>query len=135
MQTAVAREEPRLARRLDPPHRWRPRTPERQDAPSQDEPQPPRPATRPRPTKGPGGEVRWWERPAPGGDEAMWAAVRQIQAHRIERRVSVSELARRLAEIGHPISRETLSRVLNGKQPTSWDTIRALAEVLGTQLR
>jgi DNA-binding XRE family transcriptional regulator len=87
-----------------------------------------------RPTRGPLGEVRWWERPPPGGHEAMWQAVQRLQRRRQQLGLSVTELARRLTDSGHPISRETLSRVLNGKQPTSWHTVELMAEVLSADL-
>jgi hypothetical protein len=83
------------------------------------------------PTRGPAGEVRWWERPAPGGDEAMWDAVKAIHRRRISLGVSVCELARRLEAAGTPVDRSTLSRVLNGVQPTSRDLIAALADEVG----
>jgi hypothetical protein len=86
------------------------------------------------PTRGPRGEVRWWERPAPRGDTQLWAAVQRLQARRIARRLPVKALAAELRAIGHPIRRETLSRVLNGRQGTSWDTAEALAEILGVDL-
>ena len=83
------------------------------------------------PTRGPAGEVRWWERPAPGGDEAMWDAVKTIHRRRISLGVSVCDLARRLRAAGTPVDRSTLSRVLNGLQPTSWDLIAAMAGEVG----
>jgi plasmid maintenance system antidote protein VapI len=45
--------------------------------------------------------------------------------------MSVTELARRLSAHGHPLRRETLSRILNGKQPTTWDTAERIADILG----
>jgi plasmid maintenance system antidote protein VapI len=48
--------------------------------------------------------------------------------------MSVTELARRLSAAGHEIRRETLSRVLNGKQPTTWATAERLAIILGMSL-
>ncbi len=87
-----------------------------------------------RPTRGPHGPVRWWERAAPRGDEQLWAAVRRLQARRITLDASVAGLARALAQQGQPISRETLSRVLNGKQATSWETVERLAYLLGVDL-
>jgi hypothetical protein len=87
-----------------------------------------------RPTRGPQGEVTWWLRPAPGGDELLWQAVCRLQERRIATGVSVTALAEQVAAAGHPVRRETLSRVLNGGQPTSWDTADALAHVLGIDL-
>jgi hypothetical protein len=87
-----------------------------------------------RPTRGPLGAVEWWTRPAPGRDDLLWEAVCRIQERRIARGLSVSALARRTAASGRPIRRETLSRVLNGAQPTSWDTAEALADVLDVDL-
>ena len=88
-----------------------------------------------RPTRAPHGEVRWWERPAPEeSDPALWDAVRRIQARRQQLRMSVTELARRIASHGQAIRRETLSRVLNGKQPTTWATAERLAMILGMEL-
>lgn len=78
--------------------------------------------------------MAWWERPAPGGDEALWHAVQRLQAHRLLRGIPLAEVAGRMARIGAPITRETLSRVLNGKQPTTWGTVAALAEVLGVDV-
>lgn len=83
-----------------------------------------------RPTRGPFGEVPWWERPPPGGHEALWDAVKRLQHRRLQLGLSVTQLARRMARLGHPVSRETLSRVLNGKQPTSWTTVEVMAEAL-----
>jgi plasmid maintenance system antidote protein VapI len=48
--------------------------------------------------------------------------------------MSVTELARRLEQSGPPIRRETLSRVLNGKQPTTWATAERMADILGIDL-
>ena len=88
-----------------------------------------------RPTRAPHGEVRWWERPAPEeSDPRLWGAVQRIQARRQQLGLSVTELARRLNGRGHPMRRETLSRVLNGKQPTTWDTAERLADLLGLSL-
>jgi transcriptional regulator with XRE-family HTH domain len=78
--------------------------------------------------------VAWWDRPAPDDDDARWEAIQRIQAHRLLRGIPVTEVTRRLAVIGAPLSRETLSRVLNGKQPTTWDTVAHLAEVLGVDV-
>ena len=84
-----------------------------------------------RPTRAPTGEVRWWERPAPEeSDPALWEAVQQIQVRRQQLGMSVTELARRLSGQGYDIRRETLSRVLNGKQPTTWATAERLALIL-----
>ena len=88
-----------------------------------------------RPTRAPTGEVRWWERPAPEeSDPALWDAVQRIQIRRQQLGMSVTELARRLSGQGHDIRRETLSRVLNGKQPTTWATAERLALILGMNL-
>ena len=88
-----------------------------------------------RPTRAPHGEVRWWERPAPEeSDPALWQAVQRIQARRQQLAMSVTELARRLSAAGHEIRRETLSRVLNGKQPTTWATAERMALILGMSL-
>jgi transcriptional regulator with XRE-family HTH domain len=79
--------------------------------------------------------VRWWEREAPEeSDPALWAAVQRVQARRQQLRMSVTELARRLEQSGPPIRRETLSRVLNGKQPTTWATAERMADILGIDL-
>ena len=83
-----------------------------------------------RPSKGPHGEVQWWERPAPGGDERLWAAVVRVHERMKSQGMSVTELARRVTDAGRPIRRETLSKVLNGFQPTSWGTVEALAHIL-----
>jgi len=48
--------------------------------------------------------------------------------------MSVAELAHRLSGTGQSIRRETLSRVLNGKQPTTWDTAERLAHIMGLGL-
>ena len=89
----------------------------------------------PRPTRAPHGEVRWWERDAPeSSDPQLWVAVQRIQGRRQQLRMTVTELARRLAGRGRPIRRETLSRVLNGKQPTTWETAEHMADILGIDL-
>ncbi|MFO8075102.1 MAG: helix-turn-helix domain-containing protein [Actinomycetota bacterium] len=87
-----------------------------------------------RPSRGPDGEVRWWERPAPGGDEALWAAV--VRCHEALRaaELTVTDLEARLAGSGHSLRRETLSRILNGRQRTTWTTVEVLAEVLDVDL-
>ena len=87
-----------------------------------------------RPSVGPTGQVRWWERPAPGGDELLWAAV--VRCHEAMRAegLTIAQLARRLASTGRPLRRETLSRVLNGRQRTSWATVERLADVLGIDI-
>ena len=88
-----------------------------------------------RPTRAPHGEVLWWERPAPEeSDPKLWEAVQRIQTRRQHLGMSVTELARRLGAVGSAIRRETLSRVLNGKQPTTWDTAERLAQILGVEL-
>ena len=121
-----------LARKISPP--------ERGAQPARPEPSAARRAqgrwrTRGRlPTRGPRGEVWWWERPAPRGDTLLWEAVQRLHARRQSCCVTVHGLAEALAGIGHPIRRETLSRVLNGKQRTSWDTAEALSEILGVDL-
>ena len=76
----------------------------------------------------------WWERPAPGGHEALWNAVKRLQRRRLQLDVGVTHLAERMDRLGHPISRETLSRVLNGKQPTSWATVEVMAEALSADV-
>ena len=79
--------------------------------------------------------MRWWERPPPdASDAALWRAVRRIHARRQQLGMSVSELARRLSSSGTPIRRETVSRVLNGKQPTTWETAERMADILGISL-
>ena len=89
----------------------------------------------PRPTRAPHGEVRWWERHAPEeSDPQLWEAVQRIQARRQQLGMSVTQLARSLGARGSPIRRETLSRVLNGKQPTSWNTAERMADILGIDL-
>jgi ribosome-binding protein aMBF1 (putative translation factor) len=88
-----------------------------------------------RPTRAPHGEVLWWERPPPeASDAALWRAVQRIHARRQQLDMSVSDLARRLAATGTPIRRETVSRVLNGKQPTTWETAERMADILGITL-
>ena len=88
-----------------------------------------------RPTRAPHGEVLWWERAAPEeSDPRLWAAVQRIHVRRQQLGMSVTELARRLAGHGRPMRRETLSRVLNGKQPTTWDTAERIAQILGLDL-
>jgi ribosome-binding protein aMBF1 (putative translation factor) len=88
-----------------------------------------------RPTRAPHGDVLWWERPAPEhSDPQLWEAVQRIQTRRQQLGMSVTELARRLAGQGRAIRRETLSRVLNGKQPTTWDTAERLAHILGMEV-
>ncbi|QBI19014.1 XRE family transcriptional regulator [Egibacter rhizosphaerae] len=87
-----------------------------------------------RTTRGPRGEVRWWERPAPGGDEELWRAVIRCHEALQRRRWSVTELAWRLRLAGHPVARETLSKVLNGRQRTSWATVEQLARILDIDL-
>ena len=77
----------------------------------------------------------WWERPPPeASDAALWRAVQRIHARRQQLDMSVTELARRLAAGGTPIRRETVSRVLNGKQPTTWETAERMADILGISL-
>ena len=77
----------------------------------------------------------WWERPPPEGSDALlWQAVQRIHARRQQLGMSVSDLARRLAGSGFPLRRETVSRVLNGKQPTTWDTAERMADLLGIRL-
>ena len=87
-----------------------------------------------RPSRGPGGEVEWWARPAPGGDEALWAAV--VRCHEALRAtgLTVTDLEARLAATSRPLRRETLSRILNGRQRTTWETVEQLAEVLAVDL-
>jgi DNA-binding XRE family transcriptional regulator len=119
-----------LARRIDPPDHPSP-TPEpsaarRAQGRWRAEP--------PIPTRGPRGEVLWWQRPAPRGDTLLWEAVQRLHHRRLRRGMSVRALADELVRIGHGVRRETLSRVLNGKQRTSWDTAEAMAEVLGVDL-
>lgn len=48
--------------------------------------------------------------------------------------LTVVDLARRTEATSRPLRRETLSRVLNGTQPTSWETVRILAELLDVDL-
>ena len=77
----------------------------------------------------------WWERPPPDASDAgLWRAVQRIHARRQQLGMSVSDLARRLAATGTPIRRETVSRVLNGKQPTTWETAERMADILGITL-
>ncbi len=87
-----------------------------------------------RPSRGPAGEVRWWERPAPAGDEELWAAV--IRCHEALRAagLTVTDLEARLAATTRPLRRETLSRILNGRQHTTWETVELLAGVLAVDL-
>lgn len=87
-----------------------------------------------RPTRGPAGEVHWWERPAPDGNDRLWWAVQRLQDRRLQLRVSVTELARRYRSTGQRMTRETLSRVLSGKQPTTWATAERLAVLLDIDL-
>ncbi len=86
------------------------------------------------PTRGPQGPVAWYDRPAPDGDEDRWRALCRLQQRRLALGMSVSELARRTAAAGEPLRRETLSRVLNGQQPTTWPTVELLAFVLDIDL-
>lgn len=87
---------------------------------------------RAQPTRAPHGEVLWWERPAPESSEpALWDEVQRLHLRRQQLGMSVSELARRMSALGHPLRRETLSRILNGKQPTTWDTAERLGDILG----
>lgn len=88
-----------------------------------------------RPTRDPRGHViRWWDRSAPRGDEALWRAVMVIQEERLRVGLTVTDLARRVEAAGHPLRRETLSRVLQGKQATTWATVDALGRALGMAL-
>lgn len=88
-----------------------------------------------RPTRAPHGEVRWWERPAPeDSDPSLWQAVQRLQARRQQLGLTVTDLARRVSRGEFTMARETLSRVLNGKQPTTWATAERLADVLGIDL-
>ena len=88
-----------------------------------------------RPTRAPYGEVLWWHRPAPEeSDPALWVAVQRLHVRRQQLGMSVTALARRVSAAGHPLRRETLSRILNGKQPTTWDTAERLADVLDIDL-
>lgn len=64
----------------------------------------------------------------------MWLTVQRLQARRMLLRISVAELARRMEASGRPVTRETLSRVLNGKQATSWSTVEHLALLLDVGL-
>ena len=48
--------------------------------------------------------------------------------------LTVRELSRRAHHVGQPLRRETLSRVLNGKQPTTWATAERMADILGIDL-
>ena len=65
----------------------------------------------------------------------MWRAVQRIHIRRQQLGLTVTELARRLAGGGgFTMRRETLSRVLNGKQPTTWDTAERMADILGINL-
>lgn len=118
-----------MARRLDPPRRPRPDQAQQHGTGRRAR----RPLPR-RPSRGPQGPVEWWERAAPDADEARWHAVQRLQAHRLARDIAVIEVCRRLDEIGAPLARETLSRILNGKQPTTWETVANLAEVLGVDV-
>ena len=79
--------------------------------------------------------MRWWERPAPEeSEERLWEAVQRLQARRLQLNMTVTDLAGRLQRVGHSIRRETLSRVLNGKQPTTWETAQRLGEILGVEI-
>lgn len=60
--------------------------------------------------------------------------MQRLHARRQQLRITVSELARRVSAGGYPIRRETLSRVLNGKQPTTWETAARIADILGISL-
>ena len=88
------------------------------------------PRVAPQPTEGPRGPVAWWLREAPGGDEDLWAAVVALHLIVQRRRLSTSTLAQRQRADGTPVSRETLSRVLNGCRRTTWRTVEALADCL-----
>lgn len=126
-----------LASRLDPPERWpqgpRPRT-ERWAAHGRRRPRGAAPEGPSVPTRGPRGPVRWWRRAAPRGDDGLWRAVRRLQARRLQLGVSVSELARRTEAGPRTLRRETISRVLNGTQATSWATVEVLAELLDVDI-
>ena len=86
------------------------------------------------PSVGPSGEVRWWERPAPGGDEELWRAIVACHEALRARGWSVTRLADRLRVTGRPIRRETLSRILNGQQRTTWETAERIAAALDIDL-
>lgn len=124
----------RLARRLAPPARPHPQaslTLASDAAPRRPaEPTRRRTTGGPRPTLGPRGPVQWWTRPAPGGDEALWRAVVHLHTVVQDRRVPLSLLARCMQAEGTPISREALSRILNGASRTSWRTVEAIARCL-----
>lgn len=64
----------------------------------------------------------------------MWEATQRIHQHKLLRGLSAGVLVARLAAQGTDVRRETLSRVLNGRQATSWELLEALAEVTGADL-
>lgn len=86
------------------------------------------------PTRGPAGPVHWWERPAPDEDAMRWEAVCRVQQRRLALGLSVMDVVRRLRASGQPLRRETLSRILNGGQPTTWQRVEALADLLDVDL-
>ena len=87
-----------------------------------------------RPSVGPQGQVHWWDRPAPGDDVELWEAVIRCHEALQRRGWTVSALARRLARHGHPVRRETLSRILNGQQRTTWETVEVIAQTLDIEV-
>jgi hypothetical protein len=128
-----------LARRISPPDPRRTNPPHRDGGDARRDPAAARAQGRWRtverqPSRGPHGEVRWWERPDPGGDQLLWEAVQRLQEARLRHGVTLLVLAEQLTAIGYPRARETLSRILNGKRPTTWETAEALALVLDVDL-
>lgn len=79
-------------------------------------------------------DVDWRARPAPGGDAKLWEAVVACHEALVASGRSVTWLARQLTALGEPLRRETLSRILNGRQRTTWDTVERLALALRIEL-
>lgn len=86
------------------------------------------------PSVGPGGPVRWWERAAPGEDEELWRAVLACHEALRAQGWTITGLAERLRASGWPVRRETLSRILNGRQRTTWPTVERIAVALDVEL-
>lgn len=79
----------------------------------------------------------WWmrEMPPETRDPVSWAMARELmRILQSSGKYAVSDLARRCADKGRPHSRETISRVLNGKQPGSQELIEDLAIAAGVDL-
>ncbi|MFP5308646.1 MAG: helix-turn-helix domain-containing protein [Actinomycetes bacterium] len=90
------------------------------------------------PTRTPRGEeVRWWERPMPPEtrDAEAWEMCRELmRVLHATGRYSATGLSEACDAIGRPHARETISRVLNGKQPPSYGLVEDLAMAAGVDL-